>query len=472
MRRDYGFVRQKTMFRLPVAFGLGALLAASSAHAQSETPKTEAKERAPASTVPVKTDKEQTPATAASEKTNQERTPATAAPVKTDAILVRTSSVAKPASFQEQTRAVVENAARKEPPVNAATSAEKPAGQVEQTEKAAPVANTAVLGAAAPTPPPVPYQVFFTLGFQSGTGTFIAGANRESVGYTLSLAGLYRLTNVLDGRLDIFTSLNADQSLTANSQGDVGSVAPREFFFRDIRIGVLGRSLLNSKSTGIILGANVSIDLPTSLQAQAQGRFVRTNLSGNAARIFSGIGPGSLLVRLTATARWDLGDVVFTNTTNSALCNSVSVNSQGECLSGRTGNSFVFIPGVGLTYLWGRVNFAASISFINSWQYSSSNSIVPRLTAGDNIEPGRSPNALNDTPYSLITSTNLSVTYTASSNLLFTLGLATAQAPVDKCNQDRDDFRDTGQCVQFPFFDFNNQTNNLSSFYLNTTLMY
>ena len=231
--------------------------------------------------------------------------------------------------------------------------------------------------------------------------------------------------------------------------------------------------MINSKSTGLIVGANTSIDLPTGVQAQAQGRFLRWNISGNLSRIFSEVGPGSLLVRLVTTARWDFGDGALVNTTNAALCNSVSVDNAGNCLSGRTGTNFGFIPGVSLTYLVGSFNFALGISFINQWLVSASGSLVPeRLQAGDDIQVGRSQNALNNTNYILFTSANISATYTASRNLLFTLGLSTVQGPVDKCNQDVDDLSETGQCVRFPFFDFTSQTNNLSTVFLNTTLMY
>ena len=355
----------------------------------------------------------------------------------------------------------------------AASSATAASAGGVKSEKKSDEANTAVLGAAAPTPPSNPYQLFLTLGFQVGTGTFIPAANRDLVGYTLNFSGLYKLSKLGDGRLDVFGVLNADQSLTVNSAGDLGSVGQREFFFRDIRLGLLGRGLINSKSTGLIFGANTSVDLPTSLQAQAQNRFLRWNISGNLARIFSGVGPGSLLLRLVTTVRFDFGDAALENTSNAALCNSVSVNDAGNCLSGRTGTTFGIIPGVSATYLVGDFNFAVGISFINTWLASASDSSIPDLQATDDPNVTRSPNAPNNTNYVLVTSANVSMTYTATRNLLFTLGLSTAQAPVDKCNQDRNDVsNDTGQCVRFPFFDFNNQTDNLSTVFLNTTLMY
>ena len=338
-------------------------------------------------------------------------------------------------------------------------------------EASSTVANTAVLGAASPEPPSNPYQLFFTLGLQVGTGTFISAANRDAVGYTLSASGLYRLLDVLDGRLDVFAVLSADQSLTTSSASQPGQVAPREFFFRDIRLGLLGRSLLNDKSTGIIIGANTSIDLPTSLQAQALGRVFRWNLSANATRLFSDVGPGSLLLRVGLTARRDFGPAERADTTDRALCDSVSVNAQGDCLAGGTTEAFGLNASLSTTYFIGRFNVGIGISFLNAWRYDASDSTIPPLEAGD-VDVRQSPYAGNS-PYSLIISTNISVTYTAADNLLFTLGLATAQGPVDKCNQAVDDIdNDTGQCVQFPFFDFNNQTNNLSSMFLNTTLMY
>ena len=369
--------------------------------------------------------------------------------------------------------------ADEQPPSNASadeeTSAQAPAEPVEAPTdgSSGKVANTAVLGAAAPTPPPVPFQAFFTLGLQMGTGTFISGANRDDVGYTLGLVGLYRLLDLLDGRLDVFTSLAADQSLTTSSAEEPGSVAPREFFFRDVRLGLLGRSLLNSKSTGLIVGSNLSFDLPTSEQSQAQGRIVRINLSGNLARLFSDVGPGSLLVRFSTVLRQDIDDGTLANAPVNGICNSRSVDGAGECLSNRTGFVFGVTPSLALTYFIGDFNIGVSIAFINTWQLSSADSDVPdQLEAGEQAEVGRSPNAVDST-YNLVTSTNISVTYTLNQHVLFTLGLATAQGPVDKCNQDIDDVdNDTGQCVTFPFFDFNSPTNNLSSVYFNTTLMY
>ena len=332
-------------------------------------------------------------------------------------------------------------------------------------------ATTAVLGAASPEPPTNPYQLFFTLGLQVGAGTFIPAANRDAVGYTLSASGLYRLLKVLDGRLDGFAVFSADQALTASSASEQGSVAPREFFFRDIRLGLLGRAIINDKSTGIIIGANTSIDLPTSLQAQALGRVFRWNLSANAARLFSGVGPGSLLLRVGVTARRDFGPAERVDTTGRALCDSVSVNAQGDCLAGGTSEAFGLNASLSTTYFVGSFNVGIGLSFLNAWRYDASDSTVLPLEAGD-VEVGRSPYARN-APYSLIISTNVSVTYTATDHLLFTVGLSTAQGPVDKCNQSVDDVdTDTGQCVQFPFFDFNNPTNNLSSFFMNTTLMY
>ncbi len=340
-----------------------------------------------------------------------------------------------------------------------------------------PTNTAAVLGAASPEPPSSPYQLFLSLGLQVGTGTFIPAANRDLVGYSLGFTGLYRIVELFDGRLDAFAVLSADQSLTTSSADSEGSVAPREFFFRDVRIGLLGRSLLNDKATGIIVGANTSFDLPTSLQAQALGRIFRWNLSGNLARQFSEVGPGSLLLRLGVTARRDFADGATVNTSDAALCNSVSVDGAGNCLAGRTSEAFGLIARLSTTYFIGRFNIALGISFINSWRYSSSDSTVPDRLQAESLVPvdeiDRSPNAGNDVPYSLIISSNISVTYSATRHLLLTLGLSTAQSAVDKCNQDISDVNnDDGQCVQFPFFDFNNQTNNLSSFFFNTTLMY
>ena len=328
--------------------------------------------------------------------------------------------------------------------------------------------NTAVLGAAAPTPPPSPYQIFFTVGLQAGTGTFL-DAEREQVGYTINLSGLYRLSELGDGRLDVFAVLNADQLLTNSSLQALGSVAPNEFFFRDVRVGLLGRSLLNEKNTGIIFGANTSIALPTGLQAQAQGRFLRWAVAGNAVKIFSGVGPGSLLLRASISGRWDIsGDPTLVNTTNSALCRSISANAQGECFSGRTGTTFGLIPGFSMTYLWGDFNFALGLSFINIWSASATESTG---TTAEGFEPGTSDFGGNS-PYELLTSANLAVTYVANRYLNFTAGISTLQLAVTKCNQGREDFDDTGFCPTFPFFDFNSPADNLTSFYLNTTVMY
>lgn len=337
--------------------------------------------------------------------------------------------------------------------------------------------ETAVLGAAAPTPPPSPYQLFFTLGLQVGIGTFVPDANRELVGYSLSLAGLYRLSKLFDGRLDVFAVMNADQALTQSSQTDLGSVGTNEFFFRDVRVGLLGRSLLNDKEvTGIIIGANTSIDLPTGLQAQAVGRFLRWNLNVNFARMIREVGPGNLLVRLGLGGRIDFGEGNPGNTTTSALCTTRSQNERGECLAGNNGVVGGFTPSLSLTYFIGDFNIGIGFTMLNVWFPSASGSEFDTLEAtgntGQPVDVTQSQNGQNETNYLLITSANVSVTYVVSRYLNFTLGLSTFQQPLQKCDQARDDLNDTGQCARFPFFDFTTPTDNLTSVFFNTTIMY
>ncbi len=347
-----------------------------------------------------------------------------------------------------------------------------PAAGSSTTEEKPERDKTAVLGAAAPTPPQNPYQLFLTVGLLVGAGTFVPDADRDLVGYNLSFLGLYKVSDVLDGRIDVFGLVRADQSLTVNSQGDDGSVGQREFFFRDIRIGLLGRAILQDDYTGLIFGGGTSFDLPTGTQAQAQGRFVRWNVSANMSRIFSDVGPGSLFLRLATTARFDFGDATLVNDTNSALCNSISADEAGNCYSGQTGTTFGLLPSLSVTYLFGDFNVGIGITFINVWSASASDSVVvenPNQVGGT---VSQSPFATTDGPYTLLTSTDISFTYNPNENLVFTIGVATVTSPIDTCNTDRDDLSPAGDCVVFPFYDFTAPTNNATSFYFNSTLMY
>jgi hypothetical protein len=123
-------------------------------------------------------------------------------------------------------------------------------------------------------------------------------------------------------------------------------------------------------------------------------------------------------------------------------------------------------------------SFAVSYDFLEKWSvgvsFALQNSILARLddselseglAAGSDIEVGRSIYATGDTNYSAVTSTSIELGYSINQYLVASLGLSTAASPYI---QDGDNSRR----LRFPFWDFENQRDSLSSFYLSVAATY
>lgn len=342
----------------------------------------------------------------------------------------------------------------------------KVSGAERETEQLEEENTAAALGAANPVVASntgKPWQLMANLGLSVGSGTFVQNAESQ-IGYNVSLTGLYRLAPLLDGRLDALVRVAFDQVLDEGFGGGSGG-RPNYFFFRDTRVGLLGRGLFKWDLIGMTFGVNTSVDLPTSEQAQNWGRWFRWNVGFNMANMVQDVGPGSLLINAGFTFRKDVGEVnpTIDGTTDDGsqilACRTTNQSDTGACFTDVAPLNFAFIYGLSLRYFLGDVSLGLGATFVDNFNHSLNDSD----TSGVPYEVTESIYA-NDAPdHTFLMSLGADLTYVFSSNFNLSAGISSFQVP----------FRyqgDNPRAAVVPFFD--SPEYNSTSVYLNATVMY
>lgn len=331
------------------------------------------------------------------------------------------------------------------------------------------------LGAAAPVPPDTgrPWQIFTTLEANVGAGTFIADPNarQDALGWSFLATGFYKITNLFGGRVDALAQVGWDQAITNNATNF--GTRPNEFFMRDIRLAVAGRGLYTEEFTGIVFGSSINTFLPTSKFSQAQERILRGAVNVTAARMFTEVGPGNLLVNFLTSVRKDFGPPSVTldaeeSASRFATCRSSNLTDDGNGCASNIGTfNWAWTNSLSATYFLG--DFSAALSFGVVSQYAHDlrdlSESPSSVAASPNVVIGRSQYAGNEAAYSTLTTSSLSIGYLINDNINLGLGFATLQSPIiqDGSNSSR---------LKFPFFDFESTANNLSSFFLDLNVQY
>lgn len=307
-------------------------------------------------------------------------------------------------------------------------------GTEEEEEEAA-----AALGAANPVVASntgKPWQLMGNIGLSFGSSTFTQN-QRTQAGYNVALTGLYRLAPLFEGRLDVLARVAADQMLSEGYNVGAGATQSQQFFFRDVRLGLLGRGLYKWKALGLTVGANTSVDLPTSENAQFWGRILRWNVGLNLADMISNVGPGNLLVTASFGFRKDVGEVNPTvgrtggNGSNISVCRSSNQADSANCYTDLAPLNFGFIYGAGLRYFLGDFSLGGSVTFLNNFNHSLNDTEIGQLEAGVGADGVRVSDYANDAPdHTLLMFTSLDLTYVISSHFNVSAGLSSFQVPI------------------------------------------
>ncbi|MEL6184875.1 MAG: hypothetical protein AAFU79_09640 [Myxococcota bacterium] len=283
--------------------------------------------------------------------------------------------------------------------------------------------------------------------------------------YSVALTGLYRIAPLGEGRLDVFARTSFDQVVTDGYRDGIGVTTAQAFFWRDTRLGLLGRGLYKWKDLGVVFGANTSIDIPTSDQARFIGRIFRWNASVNASDMIPNVGPGSLLVSLFASFRKDVGEInptVDPNTDSSAsrgVCRSSNQDDLGNCLSDIATLNFGFTYGLSARYFLGPFSIGLGVTIFDLFFHDLGDSECEGALAGgiNCSEIGTSSFALDAPPHSVLMASNIGATYVFNPMFNMSLSLSSFQAPFR--------YQDGNpRGLVFPFFDSpenNNTTVNL-----------
>ena len=312
-----------------------------------------------------------------------------------------------------------------------------------------------------------PWSVNATFEQWLGAGTFVkdAGAKTPAYGYAVTLGGSYKINDLLraSARIDF------DQQLTT-THSDSGTV-PRQFFFRDIRLGVSAASLYKEEQfTDISAGASASLRLPTALASQADDRIFGLVLAGNLTRVFDDLGPGNLTLKYSLSGRYNAGprapDVdadesatVVGTCSRSALKEDGSCQLEGANIAGAISNTlsaeYVFLEDYSI---------GASIGISNSFYHRLNDSSLEG-TGFEAADISSSEHSSGGVLQSDVISTSIEAGYVLNDYVSFALGLATASNPFIYR-------RGNPNTLRFPFWDFNSTASNISQMYFDVNLSY
>lgn len=277
-----------------------------------------------------------------------------------------------------------------------------------------------------------PWQLMGNVGLSMGSSSFTQNTEFQA-SYSVSLTGLYRLTSLWQGRLDALASVRFDQELDPGYVSAFGSTSPNQLFFRDIRLGVLGRGLYKWKKLGLTFGANSFLDLPTSENAQFWGRYLRWTIGVNAVDFIQNVGPGNLLVSASFNFRKDIGEVNPTvnelgnDGSIQAVCRGVNQGNADTCLTDLAPLNFAMFYGGSVRYFLGSWSLGLGITFVNNFNHSLNDSALDgTLEAGVPASSVSSSAFAQDAPdHSMLYSAGLSLTYVISKNFNVNAGIST-----------------------------------------------
>ncbi len=318
-----------------------------------------------------------------------------------------------------------------------------------------------------------PWTISGTAGFNLGSSVLSSRVDDTLLTFSGSAFGLYKLANVLEGRVDAYGAFSFNQTIDPSvTGGPLGGASERPFIFNDVTLGALGRSLFVEDNTGLIFGYNTLFRLPTSPLAQIQDRKLRWDNSVNMTKPFSNVGPGTVVLGLSETFRYDFSprnptfdEGEFRSLVENA-CRSENLRADGTCASSIQNLDFGLITTASARYL---MNFGLNFSVRASLFYQFFHRLDPvcstqELEAGvpcEDVVGGGSPNATDIRPRSAIWFTSVSLGYVITPNLNVSLGISTI-APL--VQQSGDNSRAPGN----PFFT-NFAENNSTNFFLSMT---
>lgn len=346
------------------------------------------------------------------------------------------------------------------------------AGRTQEEEK---TQSAAALGAGSPMvsqdEAAKPWTLAANASLNVGSSILSNRIDDSLVTFSSSFTGLYKILNLGNGRVDAVAQLSFSQVLDASATGNLGGgVTELPFLFNDIPIGLLGRSLFVEKNTGIIFGGNLIFRLPTSDLAQAFDRTLRTDLSVNATKVFSGVGPGTIVLGLSETFRYDLGPNVASideseSITRVATCNSRNTRETGECFSDQSNLNFALLTNLNARYLMNfGLNFSLSTSLFYNVFHRGFDPNADSDETGDTIggipiqDVGNSPNSTDAVPGSLLWVSSISLGYVITPNLSVNTGVSTFRSVFQQLGNN-------SSSVAQPFFADDPETN-ASSFFL------
>ncbi len=339
-----------------------------------------------------------------------------------------------------------------------------PAGGLTPTAGDQGVVAPQISAEANPETPSKPWSVTANLGLSLGAAFLTSNGDTRSpsFGWSIDTSGKYTLTKLLDGNLDGFIRLAADQVL-ANTLVDsaVGQTKQYEFFFRDLRLGVTEAGLYKEPVTGISLSASTEFFLPTSKLTIAAKRWLRWGVGARLGRTFEKLGPGDLSLALGTTFRKDFSARQVNFDKGSAVAQICRVTNikNGECIGNQRNSNFTFINDLGISYIWGPVTVGVSLAIYSVRYFAQNNGEDP---AG--VEVTKSPYVTDNTWLNL-TLAEVAVAYAFNDNWTLGADITTYQSPYIYSGSSNGSLR-------FPFFDTASTAENFTTFDLTLTFVY
>ncbi len=364
----------------------------------------------------------------------------------------------------------------------------KPGSSVTTAAPAAVVVNTTEAKAStddSKTSDSKPWSVSVNLGLSAGTGMFVrtpedvdqlhspnvlrpgdpGDTTARYLGYSLSFSGSYKLSDLL--RASIGTAV--DQELTATNQ--TSGPRARTFFWRETSLGLATTGLWkDTEYTGIGVDVSGRVFLPTDAAAIAAGRVMALGGGLSVKRAFADIGPGTISLSYGLSVRGNFG---AGQRTSSPYNQRRRVTTAGQVVAFQSGR---YDPVAGVTSeALGGLNtmasisnrFSASYAFLDDWtvalEYGINNAFQRDATDSE-VVANLGKNTIEGGGQTESYSATISLSYQLNDYVGLGGGIATAGDPFI--------YRDGGYALRFPFFDFNEPENNLSTFFLNVDFSY
>ncbi len=337
------------------------------------------------------------------------------------------------------------------PEVPAASATPAPA----ETPPAPAPTEAAATAEAKPEEVTKPWSVDVVVGQSIGAGAFVSDeyVRSPAYGYAVTAIGKYKILP----KLSASARIDFDQQLTVTNQD--GGTEPREFFFRETRLG-LSSPFFEHEDTGIGLTGGLSLRLPTDKASQAAGRVFSLVASLSGAKTFEKLGPGDLSITILGSFRKNFGAGTQRNLPDSAVvCRPGNTSSSGECLTSFATGQHSFAESITLDYTFLEdFTFTLDFGMAHALSTDLSESDLPSQFAGN---VGHSPNGKTGSPQADYMNSSIVLAYQFTDFFSADFGLGTAFLPPYIQNGSN------AKRVRFPFFDFESTALNYSSFALN-----